>query len=211
MLSRQPDPPSRLHRLRGDPPVPIRPDQPDGGQTGRGYAPPGRRRPSHLRHQDRAASPGPAGPGPRRRDRPVNRLLTQLLRDRHDDLFSLYAVGIDSAAALLVAAGDNPDRLRSEPSWARPCGVAHFEASSGKVVRYSLLPRRRPPSQRRAMEHRDYPHELRCPHPPLRGASKQRTSVQKESSACSSDTSPARSITISNRSQHPSWLAGLTR
>jgi transposase len=68
----------------------------------------------------------------------IDPLLTQLLGQGHEDLLSLYGVGIDSAAALLVAAGDNPDRLRSEPSWARLCGVAPIEASSGKVVRYRL-------------------------------------------------------------------------
>jgi transposase len=68
----------------------------------------------------------------------IDRLLTELLRDGHEDLLSLYGVGIDSAAALLVAAGDNPDRLRSEASWARLCGVAPLEASSGKVVRHRL-------------------------------------------------------------------------
>ena len=47
---------------------------------------------------------------------------------------------LDSAAALLVTAGDNPDRLRSEPSWARLCGVAPIPASSGKVVRLRLNP-----------------------------------------------------------------------
>jgi transposase len=70
----------------------------------------------------------------------IDRLLTQLLREGHEDLLSLYGVGIDSAAALLVAAGDNPDRLRSESSWARLCGVAPIEASSGKVVRHRLNP-----------------------------------------------------------------------
>jgi transposase len=47
-------------------------------------------------------------------------------------------VGVDSAAALLVAAGDNPDRLRSEAAWAHLCGVAPIPASSGKVTRYRL-------------------------------------------------------------------------
>jgi transposase len=70
----------------------------------------------------------------------IDRLLTELLREGHEDLLSLYGVGIDTAAALLVAAGDNPDRLRSEPSWARLCGVAPIEASSGKIVRYRLNP-----------------------------------------------------------------------
>ena len=70
----------------------------------------------------------------------IDQLLTQLLKEGHEDLLSLYGVGIDSAAALLVTAGDNPDRLRSEPSWARLCGVAPLEASSGKVVRHRLNP-----------------------------------------------------------------------
>ena len=55
-----------------------------------------------------------------------------------EDLLSLYGVGIDSAAALLVTAGDNPDRLRSEAAWAQLCGVAPIEASSGKVTRLRL-------------------------------------------------------------------------
>jgi transposase len=38
----------------------------------------------------------------------------------------------------LVAAGDNPERLRSEAAWAHLCGVAPIEASSGKVTRHRL-------------------------------------------------------------------------
>jgi transposase len=41
---------------------------------------------------------------------------------------------------VLITAGDNPERLRSEPSWARLCGVAPIEASSGKVIRRRLNP-----------------------------------------------------------------------
>ena len=51
---------------------------------------------------------------------------------------ALHGVGIDTAATLLVAAGDNPERLRSEPAWAHLCGVAPIEASSGKVTRHRL-------------------------------------------------------------------------
>jgi transposase len=65
-------------------------------------------------------------------------LLRQLVSEQSADLLSLYGVGVDTAAALLVAAGDNPDRLRSEASWARLCGVAPIEASSGKVTRLRL-------------------------------------------------------------------------
>jgi transposase len=50
----------------------------------------------------------------------------------------VHGIGIDTAATLLVAAGDNPDRLRSEAAWAHLCGVAPIEASSGKVTRFRL-------------------------------------------------------------------------
>lgn len=42
------------------------------------------------------------------------------------------------AAILLVAAGDNPERIRSEAAFAHLCGVAPLEASSGKVTRHRL-------------------------------------------------------------------------
>jgi transposase len=70
----------------------------------------------------------------------IDQLLTRLLKEGHEDLLSLYGVGIDSAAALLVSAGDNPERLRSEAPFARLCGVAPNAASSGKVVRLRLNP-----------------------------------------------------------------------
>jgi transposase len=54
------------------------------------------------------------------------------------DLVALPGVGTDHAATLLVAAGDNPERLRSEASFASLCGVSPVEASSGKVVRHRL-------------------------------------------------------------------------
>jgi transposase len=68
----------------------------------------------------------------------IDVLLAQLLREHWDDLLSVHGVGIDTAAALLVAAGDNPERLRSEAAWAHLCGVAPIQASSGKVTRLRL-------------------------------------------------------------------------
>lgn len=49
-----------------------------------------------------------------------------------------YGVGPDTAAALLVAAGDTPDRMGSEASFAALCGVSPVEASSGKTQRGRL-------------------------------------------------------------------------
>jgi transposase len=54
------------------------------------------------------------------------------------ELVALPGIGTDSAATLLIVAGDNPQRLGSEASFASLCGVAPIEASSGKVVRHRL-------------------------------------------------------------------------
>jgi transposase len=70
----------------------------------------------------------------------LDRLLVRFLTETAPGLLELYGVGNDSAARLLVAAGDNPDRLRSEAAWARLCGVSPIEASSGKVTRHRLNP-----------------------------------------------------------------------
>ena len=64
--------------------------------------------------------------------------ITPLLESTAPELLAVYGVGIDTAAALLVAAGDNPERLRSEPAWAHLCGVSPLQASSGKVTRHRL-------------------------------------------------------------------------
>ena len=48
------------------------------------------------------------------------------------DLLGLFGVGPDTAAALLVAGGDNPQRLHSEAAWAHLCGVSPIPADSGK-------------------------------------------------------------------------------
>ena len=49
-----------------------------------------------------------------------------------------YGIGPDTAAALLVAAGSNPDRLHSEAAFASLCGVSPVPASSGKTNRHRL-------------------------------------------------------------------------
>ena len=66
-------------------------------------------------------------------------LIGPLVTARAPGLLALHGVGPDTAALLLVAAGDHPERLRSESSWAHLCGVAPIPASSGKVAgRYRL-------------------------------------------------------------------------
>jgi len=70
--------------------------------------------------------------------REIDRTLTELISETAPSLFNLHGVGTDTAASLLVAAGDNPDRLHSERSWAHLCGVTPLPASSGKVTRHRL-------------------------------------------------------------------------
>ena len=53
-------------------------------------------------------------------------------------LYGLFGVGPHAAAQLLAAAGDNPQRLRSEAAFAKLCGVCPLPASSGKTTRHRL-------------------------------------------------------------------------
>src|SRR5438132_1898825 len=62
--------------------------------------------------------------------------LETLVRRTAPSLLEIYGVGINTAAILLVAVGDNPHRLKSEAAFAHLCGVAPLEASSGKTVRH---------------------------------------------------------------------------
>lgn len=68
----------------------------------------------------------------------LDRQLAHLVAEATPALASMRGVGTDTAAALLVAAGDNPERLKSEASFARLCGVAPLAASSGKTSRHRL-------------------------------------------------------------------------
>jgi transposase len=70
--------------------------------------------------------------------RALDGLLGDLVQEVAPGLLELHGVGVDTAAALLVTAGDNPDRLRCEAAWAHLCGVSPIEASSGKVTRLRL-------------------------------------------------------------------------
>ena len=64
--------------------------------------------------------------------------LERLVAQAAPELVSLAGIGTDTAATLLIVAGDNPQRLGSEASFASLCGVSPIEASSGKVVRHRL-------------------------------------------------------------------------
>lgn len=54
------------------------------------------------------------------------------------ELVARNSIGRNGAAQLLLTAGDNPERLRSEAGFAALCGVSPVPASSGKTVRHRL-------------------------------------------------------------------------
>jgi transposase len=64
--------------------------------------------------------------------------LEALVQATAPDLVALRGVGVEVAGALLVAAGDNPERLEHEASFAALCGVSPVDASSGKQHRHRL-------------------------------------------------------------------------
>lgn len=68
----------------------------------------------------------------------LNAEMRPLIREVAPSLLEVHGVGFDVAAKLLIAAGDNPHRIRSEAAWAHLCGVAPIPASSGKIQRHRL-------------------------------------------------------------------------
>jgi transposase len=70
--------------------------------------------------------------------RDLQRQITAVINTHAPQLLHRRGIGPDSAAALLIAAGDNPDRLHSDASFAALCGVSPIEASSGKTTRHRL-------------------------------------------------------------------------
>jgi transposase len=68
----------------------------------------------------------------------LDTLLRPLVATTAPRMVAKHGVGTDTAGALLVAAGDNPGRLRHEGAFAHLCGSSPIEASSGKVTRHRL-------------------------------------------------------------------------
>jgi transposase len=64
--------------------------------------------------------------------------LDRLVAQTAPDLVAKVGVGTHTAAALLVTAGDNPERLAREGSFAHLTGTAPLDASSGKQQRHRL-------------------------------------------------------------------------
>ncbi|TQS05667.1 IS110 family transposase [Microbispora bryophytorum] len=65
--------------------------------------------------------------------------LTEIVTDCAPRLLERHGVGPDTAACLLITAGDDPERLNSEAAFAALCGVNPIEASSGKTTRHRSM------------------------------------------------------------------------
>ncbi|MFB7509857.1 IS110 family transposase [Streptomyces broussonetiae] len=68
----------------------------------------------------------------------ADRDLRVLIARTAPGLLALTGVGTETAGQLLVTAGDNPDRLASETSFAHLCAAAPVPASSGRTDRHRL-------------------------------------------------------------------------
>ena len=114
----------------------------------------------------------------------LDALIGPLVTAINPTLTGLFGVGTDVAGQLLVTAGDNPQRLRSEAAFAMLCGAAPLPASSGRTHRHRLNrggdrqanaalyrivlcrlrwdPRTRAYAQRRTTEGMSKPEIIRC-------------------------------------------------
>lgn len=65
-------------------------------------------------------------------------MIVAIVDELAPNLVARNSIGYESAAQLLLTAGDNVQRLRSEASFAALCGVSPVPASSGKTTRHRL-------------------------------------------------------------------------
>ena len=68
----------------------------------------------------------------------LDAMIGAIVEDLAPELVARNSIGRNGAAQLLLTAGDNPERLRSEAGFAALCGVSPVPASSGKTMRHRL-------------------------------------------------------------------------
>jgi transposase len=70
---------------------------------------------------------------------PTTKSSTRLPKAAVPTLREADGIGADSAAEMMIVAGDNPTRLRSEAAFAKLCGACPIPASSGVTNRPRLF------------------------------------------------------------------------
>lgn len=68
----------------------------------------------------------------------LDELINPLVEALAPQLLKRVGIGVEVAGQMLVTAGDNPNRMKSEAAFAMLCGVAPLPASSGMTQRHRL-------------------------------------------------------------------------
>lgn len=68
----------------------------------------------------------------------LDAMIAAIVKDLAPNLIARNSISYVGGAQLLLTAGGNPERMRSEASFAALCGVSPVPASSGKIVRHRL-------------------------------------------------------------------------
>src|SRR5438067_8314678 len=68
----------------------------------------------------------------------LDQQLEQLVTTAAPRTVQLFGVGTQSASQLPITSGQNPDRLHGEAAFAKICGAAPIQASSGRTTRHRL-------------------------------------------------------------------------
>jgi len=97
----------------------------------------------------------------------IDTILTDLATETAPELVAITGVGTDVATTLLVAAGDNPERLHNEGDCRAPLRCCPDRRLERQTTTTPPQPRRRPTSQLSALAHRHHPHGLRRTNPHL--------------------------------------------
>ncbi len=127
----------------------------------------------------------------------LDELILSLVTAHAPDLLALYGAGPRTAALLLIAAGDHPERLRSEAAWAHMCAAArsrHHQARPSAIA--SALAATARPATPCGASHSPAWAPTRPP-APTPSAAQPKENPRRRSSAASSVTSPARSTPTS--------------
>ena len=117
---------------------PERSDDPCFGRRGSVASPDAFPRLGHCRDESLDLEPGASSPVPRHRDRRPRRAHQAPPLCHRARAAGAPRRRTRHRCLLLITAGDNPERLRSEAAWAHLCGVSPIQASSGKVTRHRL-------------------------------------------------------------------------
>ena len=97
-------------------------------------------------------------------------LLSNLVQEVAPGLLELHGIGVDTAAALLVTAGDNQGTAALRGSLgASVAGCRPSRPLRARSPACGSEPRRRPPSQLGPVGRRHHPPAIRSPHPGLHG------------------------------------------